>query len=373
MASRFEVLFSVIIEHEFFRDQNGQLRQDSSLFSIKPTQDCERILRDLGLLFRQTPNGFTVLFTALDPAQPQQSLLENLTSSKLRFYLTSNTPELLFFSDLSVQQDRDTLYYLSNRSDNTQSVNGNNDLLLTADTLLPYLSQDDLVTVSPAGFPVEFTSPNETAWLIITDNQGNNVFSQQLQKLVSAQAPSPHPFAAYVQLAGLEAGVYQLFFDNHFQYQFYLDNPNPGSFAVLEIFTDDSVPTAYQFVNSSGVVNSKEYVLRLNRRETIWKYIIGLKYRANQVESDLEVVSNQFAATFTRKASYTLADNTKAVPFESDPTLIPLLAQPLKGFSLKRKLGPGPNNVEETPLATPSFTNMKMANGKIYSEVYVYI
>ena len=123
-------------------------------------------------------------------------------------------------------------------------------------------------------------------------------------------------------------------------------------------------------------MNPSAFGLRLNRRETVWKYLVGVKYRQEVKQQDLQVVSKIFPATFSPQNSFELADNTTVFPFDSGNTTIPLTREPLKGFTLKRTIsgtGSGSSSTEETPLSNPEIVNLKTDNGKIVSEVYVYV
>lgn len=375
MQSRFGVLLQVQWLHEYYRDSQGDLAA-SRLFEVKPTASCQQQLKDYGLLLKANECGFTLLYRTPDSAQPQLSLLQNIDTLNFRFYLYAAEPSFFYFSDLPIDASSGTCYYLSNQIDNQQSLDGSNRLLISRDNAGAFLSADDQFTVRPPLFPYSFELNADVVWLSIRDANGDVVMAKQLEKLEDATGDSPNPFQIYLDLTSLEAGLYSLFIGDQETEQFYLESEQNSisPFAIIDIYADISVPLAYRFTDEMGVVTPKTYQLRIDCRETIWKYLIALKYNTGIADSDLQVVSNQFSATFTRQSSYLMADDTKVIPFESSPTLIPLLREPLKGFSLQRTLpGPGPGSTEETPLPAPSVTNLAHANGKIYSEVYVYI
>ena len=70
----------------------------------------------------------------------------------------------------------------------------------------------------------------------------------------------------------------------------------------------------------------------------------------------------------------TLANNLTVVPFDCDPSLIPLSYEAVGGIELNRQVtGMGGGSMETTQLPNPSVLNLKSEDGKIYSEAYIYV
>ena len=380
MKNIYRKLFEVKLFHEFYRNSDDEYTHLDKDLDIIPTSECQNALENLGLLFRRVPGGFSVLFSNYEEDGSEHPLVPLTSPEKLSFQLFAKTPYIKHYSSLPLEGKVSGFYYVSNLVNNSQTVDGNNELLLTQDISTPYLSDRDEITLRPQGFNYRFSKPGDDATITIEDRNSNLVFTQTLTKLDDGATGPNNNFAVFLDLKHLGRGRFILKIDGTKQDEFYLDTSliSTRPFGLLEIFHDPATPAAYKFADESGNVTAKSYVVRINRRETVWKYLIGLKYQKELDPTDLEVVSDIFSATFTRKASYQLADNTEVIPFDSGSTQIPLLKEPLKGFKLKKTIsgsgpGPGSSSTEETTLPNPEITHLKTDNGNIYSEVYIYL
>ncbi|WDE09523.1 hypothetical protein [Thalassomonas haliotis] len=378
MESGYRTLFAVEFFHEFYKQADNSYSHRDEDFDIIPTTDCKTALKNQGLLFRQVPGGFIVLYKAA-PGNSAKPLIPLSDLDRLRFLLMAKTPNLVYYSDLPLTGERSAIFYLHNRQSNIQDIDGTDELLLVQDTNSPYLSAQDKTRLRAEQFTYPFSKESDSARLIITDRKLMPVFSQTLHKLDPEVNAGLRQFSAHIDLSLQPTDIYTLTIDGEVQESFYLDSrlSQKQPFGLIDIFHHDEVADEYQFIDESGQVAAKTYRVRLNNRATVWRYFIGLKYRSSVTPEKLAVVSNIFTADFTRKTSITLADNTQVIPFESGTTKIPLKKAPLKGFTLKRDIttGPGPSVFEETPLPNPEITNIATETGSepIYSQVYFYI
>ncbi len=378
MESGYRTLFAVEFFHEFYKQADNSYSHRDEDFDIVPTSDCKAALKNQGLLFRQVPGGFIVLYKS-DPGNSAKPLIPLSDLSRLRFLLMAKTPNLVYYSDLPLTGERSAIFYLHNRQNNIQDIDGTDELLLIQDTSSPYLSALDKTRLRAEQFTYSFSKESDSASLTITDRQLMPVFSQTLEKLDPEVNAGLREFSAQVDLSLQTSDIYTLVIDGEVQESFYLDSQlyRKQPFGLIDIFQNTDVADEYQFIDNSGQVTAKTYRVRLNNRSTIWRYFIGLKYRDSVPPENLDVVSTVFTANFTRKTSITLADNTQVIPFDSGTTKIPLKKAPLKGFTLKRDIttGPGHSVYEETPLPNPDITNIATETGSepIYSQVYFYI
>lgn len=382
MDSIYRSLFKLQYFHEFYKNKDDQYTHLDEDIKIVPTQQCMREMQNQGLLFRSTPGVFSVLFQAYKEDNQVQPLVPLTEPRKFSFQVFSLNPYIVHYSALPLEGKEQGIYYLSNLQNNIQNRDGIDELLLVKDTLDPYLSSLDEIRLKPSRFIYSFKHVGDTATLSLLDHQSNTVYSEILDKLDDGATTPEKNFSTALDLSALGTGVYTLRIGTQDIEVFYLDDALVGKkpFGLIDIYYHPDVPADYQFADAQGVVSSKTYTLRFNHRETVWKYLVGLKYRHDIDPQDLEIVSDVFPATFTRHSSFKLADNTTVIPFDSGSTTLPLKKEPVKGIKLKRTIaghgsgsGSGGGSTEETPLPNPQISNIKTGSGKVYSEVYFYV
>jgi hypothetical protein len=380
MSLIYRPLFNIQFFHEFYKNNDGDYSHLDEDIQVVPTVQCQKEMINQGLLFRTTPGGYTVLYRAYKEDNVEKPLIPLTESRKFSFQLFSRSPYIIHYSSLPLEGKKPGIYYLSNLEDNIQGNNGTNELLLTKDTSDPYLSSQDEINLRPSQFIYEFKKASDSATISLEDRQSNIVYNENLAKLDDGTTALDKNFRINLDLRSQKTGLFTLKIDDVETETFYLDKSllTKKPFGLIDIFYHADVPADYQFADTLGNVSSKTYTVRLNYRKTIWKYLVGLKYRDDIDPADLEIVSDVFPATFTQQTSYKLADNTIVIPFDSGTTTIPLTKEPIKGIKLKRTIaghgsGSGNSSTEETPLPNPEIANIKTANGKIYSEVYIYV
>ena len=382
MDSFYRPLFSVKFFHEFYKNLAGEYTHLDEDIVITPTSKCLQELKNQGLLFRATSGGFSILYTAYKEDGDEFPLIPLTDPRQFSFQLFSKNPYIIHYSSLPLDGKKPGIYYLNNLQDNVQEVDSNDELLLIKDTNDPYLSSQDEYILRRPQFNYEFKKAADQATLSIEDRNANTVYSETINKLDDGGQAAEKNFRTSLDLTPFGTGLFTLKIDDVEAESFYLDSSLLAKkpFGLIDIFYHPDVPAAYQFADVQGAVSAKTYTVRIDSRETVWKYLVGLKYRKDLDPADLEIVSNTVAATFTRKDSFQLADNTTVIPFDSGDTTIPLKKEPIKGIKLQRTIagqggggGGGNNSTEETALPNPEIANIKTDNGKIYSEVYIYL
>jgi hypothetical protein len=386
MSLLYRPLFNIKFFHEFYKNNNDKYTHVDEDITVSPTPECAKELANQGLLLRITNGGFTVLYRAHLEDNIEKPLIPLTEPRKFSFQLFPKKPDFIYYSSLPLDGKNPGIFYLSNLEDNIQSNNGTQELLLVKDHSKPYLSSLEEFISRPSQFSYQFKKAADSALLTVEDRQANIVYSKTLQKLDDGATTVDKNFTASLNLSARKSGLYTLKVDAVEQEKFYLDGSLTARppFGLIDIFYHPDVPVAYQFADSAGNVASKTYIVRLNNRETIWKYLVALKYREDLNADDLEIVSDIFPATFTRQPSYMQGDNLTVIPFDSGSTTLPLKKEPLKGIKLKRTIsnhghghdddqGHGNSSTEETALPNPQISNIKTANDEVYSEVYIYV
>jgi hypothetical protein len=125
----YQKIFDLQLWHDYYLGQPGLLTTPpndydiSNLFSLIPTLNCQRILRNLRWLFRSQRYG-AALFTEVDTNR--NNGIEDSSYTKiainrsydLTFWLVVHDPHFANFTNLPLTPLRDRLYYFSNLSNN---------------------------------------------------------------------------------------------------------------------------------------------------------------------------------------------------------------------------------------------------------------
>jgi hypothetical protein len=372
----FEPLFAVEIYHFYY---TSTFSED---FVVVPTAACRRLLQNYALIFRSNAKGFAVFYEAFEDdsrnLHPIRPIAEDVRFS---FRLQSKNPYLINFSDLPLDLAKRTIYYLHNRHDNPQ----NNELLLSADTVAAFVSQQDALKLAPLVFQYHLESSNPTAQLKILDEWSNSVITET-KTVVEGVVDYP------VDLRGLGPGKYTLTIDGVQKEQFYAAEELSGQnvFGLIDILRHDSVPAAYQFTNpaQNHDVAAKTYAVKINTRKTFWRYYVALKNRTkyptpadwpNDWPDDWTIAypSQQGVSIDPQPGALrTLVDGTVAVPFVADAAL-PLQQAPIKGIQLKKSQGSEHSSSLRFAdnLPNPSIASIvpDISSNKIYSEIFIYV
>ena len=372
----YKKLFSIRLSHRYYT--SGQCAD----IRIKPTPRCAQLLKDYGLMCVETAQGLTVRYPAV--ARPQDRLLPLKPISEtigFAFILQSKNPYLLNFSDLPLNIGPSSVYQVDNLSANVQDGK----LLLSADGEAPFVSVRDVIALRPQLFNYQAVHGGGAAAVEIRDAWDAT--------LVQDTVPVVEGVLNFrVDLQRKLPGVFNLLVDGLPQLTFYADDQltRHNVFGLVNIYRDDRVPAAYQFTDpgQEHAVLPKTYRLAFNRRRTFWKYYVALKYRLKDLTPDKwpQDWPDDWKIIYTPDPSVditpdagkikTLTDGTLAVPFTADKAL-PLREAPIKNVQLK-KTGPGANasGIREIDhLPNPSVRGIvpDASDGKIYSEVFIYV
>jgi len=379
MKIQFQPLIDVEILHNYYASKR------IPDLEIIPTRACRQLLRNYGLLFRKKNNGFTVQYEVIDSGNgnphPQKPITE---STRFSFTLQSKNPYLVSFSDLPFVAPSNRIYYLSNLNNNPQ----NSSLLLTSKTSSPFLTTQDSLELQPLRFDYRATSADTSALIEIKDEWSETVIAR-MRPVVSGK------LHYLVDLRTHGPGKFTLFLNGIQKKEFYASNEIVGKniFGLVDIVRDDRVPDAYQITDphNNHDVLAKTFTVKINNRETWWKYNVVLKYRRETKPEDLSIAfftlpengdspgdsaapeTDAPTTTFERKSKFAMPDGLTAVPFVAQDGL-PLVEKPLKRIQLV-KTGSGDNGM----FTIDNLTNPSLAaitadeHGKLYSEIYVYI
>lgn len=114
--TRYERLVRVSIRHTFYNASGGECRD----FTVQPTGSTAALLRSLGMLFKPQPDGFSVLYDALQAPRLLGYLAARRDGygawTRMSFLLSLRNPLFVNLSDLPVDTNPAVRnFYLSNR------------------------------------------------------------------------------------------------------------------------------------------------------------------------------------------------------------------------------------------------------------------
>ncbi len=314
-------------------------------FRFKPLAETAAALKRLGALFRQTRDGFVVLYPAIrqedDSVDPLYSFPTDL---EIHVGVAGLTPYAGMVSDLPLFSAKRELIYRDNIADRPAAVDG-----------------DDIVEVRPKAWThVEAT--NDTRSFRLQNSRGEVITA-------STVAPVEGRLRHTVDLTEHPSGKYTLFADNAELVTFFAVKPQERpNFAVVSLFAGGSdIPDDNAFVNASGEPDLKEFSAEIGAREFTWRYFIVPKFNSfNPAHLNIEDGDSRY--TFGSATETQTRAGEMAYLIESD-SRIELRREVIKGISLKKNGG----MVLVEDLRTPGFEEITVNNDKFFAEMHVYV
>lgn len=369
MKTSYQPLCKLQLEHSYYDET-----RDAGNFRIHPTPACQRILDHHHILFRQTENGVLLYVAVIPDTKPPELFQElNLETLKLAFWLEVINP--LFFNISALPAEHNVgkeLFYFNNLTDHRPSHADGEPLYLNDTTSKQSLGAS-LELLTGSLYTASFKQKVTDITLNLKD-QFENI-------LKSIPINEPNGLSEYridlADISGLIPGQYLLENENtpDDSYHIYYDPELRGKsiFGLIELYntttnlTPDSsekVISSYQFLSSDNKLTPlSAYILRLNNRETIWRYIVTMKYQDTGLDlSKLSIKYDSGAPTFakTLKDKQIIFTSEEALPLKETPPSVSLLLDGEDYMSL-------PIPTSSTALQKPSELN------DLSSDMYIYI
>ena len=300
-----------------------------------PTPECEKILKNLRWGFRTQANGATIYASAEKVISGEsQDKFETLypidKPYRLTFYLVVRDRYFTNYTNLSLHQKRDQIYYFSNLSNNQLDYISNGDIksrLFLTKPLVNYAGNTEyhlgkLILnngktfeainhhVSPEEPPQAnywqknwtelplsqyvsdldlLSRPNLVHRYIIPNANPGEVFrlvlkdsNHRVSFVYETRIPDNHPadnsFSVILDFSQQIPGLYHLFSNEREVDKFVIFNPikvgNP--LALIEIIlSQDLVPPGFsllQYDSEKTLIQPKTYIIRFKNRSTRWRY-----------------------------------------------------------------------------------------------------
>ncbi len=365
MRYEFNRMANVEILHRFYQ---SEYRQD---LDILPTLQCKKFMRDYGLLFKKTPNGFALLYeTVRNQSNETLPKFPLDRSIKFSFILKAANPYFHNYSNLPFQLSSSHIYRMANMNNNEN----NNRLLLTSNTNHDSVSEDDAVELKSQSFLYQFSSTNNSDAIKIVDEFNTTVIEKAVE-IVDGK------FSFRINLKNHPPGLYSLLINGSNQLNFYASDELMGQnvFGVVEIYHHNLVPQAYKFVtenqNQDVIYQTKTYTVTFETRKTFWHYYVVLKYRTNINANDLTIgpIDPNSTLVFNRENNVSLSNGKVAVPFVSNEQL-PIQENRIMGIRLNKSNGNNSGVFEIQNLPNASYRQIHVdGNNDLFSKIYVYV
>lgn len=367
MKTRYQPLCQLQIQHSYYSNNN-----DTRDFQVHPTPPCQRILNHHNILFRQTKNGislFVAVIPETDPAELFQQL--NTDTLKLSFWLEVKNPLFFTISALPAEhQFGKELFYFDNLTDHRPNQANTAPLFLHDSTAKNLGTKLQLVTNSL--YTVRFKPTITEVMLTLKDHFGNTLHNINISE--------PDGLTTYrinlSDIPGLVAGRYTLSDDQGNTRHFYFDPELTGRsvFGLVELYNTtknltldntEKIPASYQFLSDANtLVQLSAYTIKMDHRETIWRYIITKKYQSTGV--DINQLSVKYLNDNNLSFGKTLGNDhitftaNKALPLQETHQPIVLKQAGKADMTLPN---PTPSTALQKP---PGLTNFS-------SDMYIYV
>jgi len=322
-----KILYKKILNLELWHDfYLGQPNRPGSLpnnydisrtLALVPTQECLRVLANLRWVFRPQLYGAS-LFANVNAAPSGQfpTIFPIDRVYRLTFWLVVSDRYFANFTNLSLINSRNQIYYFSNLSGNeghalflTQPLSAyttNNEyqlgqLVTHADKTLESLTYQGNATNIPN--PSDWDSLPASQYVseldhlprqgtyrtqVITNANPDNTYNftlvntnEQESWAIDVIVPDTHksgePFSTSLNFVGQTPGHYRLLENDTQVAEFVLvDNSLPEAFALVEVILNpELVPSAFSLLQASAgqtFIQPKTYVIRFKNRATRWRY-----------------------------------------------------------------------------------------------------
>lgn len=348
-------LLTLKVGHAYYAD--GVCRD----LSFQPSPETELNLKNLRILFRETPGGFTLLADANKSLGLVKSPL--LKVEKLTFLIRNDNPRFYNFTDLAMPGPG-SLYYFHNRMEN---IAGKQKLKLLHSGDSFSAAEEEQVRWASRRFEYEWAGKKPAKWEV-SDAIG--------KKLPSDTAVMPEGATKLrIDLRDRPEGAFTLKAGDK-PFLFYTtDKILDGYFGILDIYLAPA-SGKYAWIGEDKFI-LQEYHMHFLNRKTYWRYfLVDQKAKKEKPNfSDPALSTNGTELPFGKFTFTELPNKHQAAVVEStQPLALEEIVSETDKILLRMKRD-GKTTAKPIKLPKPGAEIVKpdKASGKVYSEVYAYI
>ena len=362
---KYKELFKLSIKNEYYR--SGY----SPDFSIIPSRQCEKLLKDHGLKMKAMPHG-AVVYGEVGQDNNDDKLFRGFSKEvTFVFLMKLNNPFFVNFTDVPIQQERHRVYYFNNLTNHASDGK----LFLVNKEEIPKVTDNAArITLSPEIYTYTCSGTGE-------EKTGTLSFVGEGLSIDQTIGNTNGEFRFQFDLSRYNQGRCRFTVDGQSE-RFYLAKElyREDIFGIIEIAVKSSVPANYRFVDADDTITMKEYVIPFTNRSTIWRYLVYDKMTNTLDKPRIQASGLTFRRQETPAVNYpedfSLFTFTSREPGSpGTEKALPLQEQPVKNITLSGKVnGPRRDIIEHLPnpdvsLIKPDTTD----TGKIYSDIILYV
>jgi hypothetical protein len=313
-----------------------------------PDIETQRLLKSYSMLFKQTPDGFVILYNV----DKQNLILRLAKDLSIRVMVAITEGHFANFTLLEHANQRE-LYYLTNAGKSSVASEGGKTIKLLHEE--SFIGARDIRAIVRSNTTVLGSSEESEISL-----------SHKTDTIVSGKVATG---ATYAQVLGEDWGAYTLAQAGHPDRKIYFhDAISSGVFAMIDLAVG---PNAGMDLQASETM---EVHLRLPNRPVKWNYVFaGDKLESSSIEVSSETGDVQFSAP----EPVVLVNGKRALRFSSE-NLIPLKDQYI-GDKLFATISNTSSVSQDKRIRLPT-PDVKRIKGSIlsgeqvyFSEMYVYL
>jgi len=331
MTETYHKLFGVHFLHNYYKD--GRCVD----IDVQPDRTTGQLIHQYGYIFRKEAGGFSVFVPGY--TAENQSFVTDKTETNLQFnfILSITNPYLMNITELA--QINEGSCYLFTNTQIDSAVEG---------TKTQYFSTGQTVDIQTNAILQEKNSKTDIELI-----KNGQVYSLQ---------PSTNS-TGYFDIKGLDDGVYTLKSQTTEKHIYFgNDRLTTNPFALISIDINDK-----SILNAAQSMQQPTYAIRLQSKETYWKYIIVEKETTENLLIDLSNNTELFMKTNE------VLNGNKPVSVFTSRQKIPITAARDQYFRLKLRNGDPENDlilISKLPL--PDITTLNYThNGDTYSPIYL--
>jgi hypothetical protein len=361
----YKILFSVIFQHDYYK--NG-LCPD---FITIPTDNTSKILRKTGLIFKSNRTGFHVLGDTEQQGSNFKLKKEFEKNQKLTFLLKLNKYNFINFTDIPINKDKNQVFYFNNL---TSYESSGNLFLINKDEIPKTSANNSLIKLASKYYKYFYTGTGTNKTAILSFPDDGIILNKSLEN-------NSGEFDFQFDLSNYNTGRCEFNVDAITD-KFYSANEYYGQniFAIIEIFIKDTVPSNYQFIDSSFFVQKKEYIIPFTNRSTIWRYFVYDKITNSLNNPNIIMSGREFkletALTTEYPDKYSLYKFTSVEPgVPTNVDKIPLTEEKITSIKLHGEINAISKDIimnmpnPDVSLIKPDITD----TNKIFSDIIIYV
>ncbi|CAN5487456.1 hypothetical protein BH10BAC3_BH10BAC3_08560 [soil metagenome] len=345
---KYIALCKLLLQHNYY--SNGECRA----LSLMPSDNTATALQRLGLKWLPKSTGGELYGKVVKDGVNWRLPNKLPNPMHLQFFLTDSAGTFLSITQIPAGFKPGQLMVFSNLNNNLFNARP----LLVKNTGTHFFSQQDLVEKAQGSY--SFSKDAAAPATIRLQNQNTGQILEVESPLYKGKV------SASFNLVQADAGFTDLLVNSVIEKTIYVLPANaPGKvMGVVDIFYKDSLPTDYQFMSATGIVNTRTYLIPFATAQARFRYKVQRLFNENLTAVSVEKI-NPGAIAFN-----TITGAEPGSFISTSSTAIGLREEPIKGILLKNQS----NKIIIPNLPNPSIAQIVTdTDGLLYADMLVTV